>query len=66
MGLSLVDFDDKTPFELVELLNTVVGEIDQDHKKKNYPNETPSDHSDRINGLLTVLGFGIDVKREIQ
>jgi len=44
----------------------VIGELDPDHKKSNYANETPSDHSDRINGFLTVLGFGIDVKREIQ
>lgn len=52
-------------FELIELLNVVIGEIDADHKKSNYANETPSDHADRINGVLTVLGFGIDVKREI-
>ena len=44
----------------------MVGEIDADHKKTNFPNETPSDHADRVNGFLTVLGFGIDVKREIQ
>ena len=56
----------KLRFELVELLNLVIGELDPDHKKSNYANETPSDHSDRINGFLTVLGFGIDVKREIQ
>lgn len=52
-------------FELIELLNVVIGEIDADHKKSNYANETPSDHADRINGVLTVLGFGINVKREI-
>lgn len=52
-------------FELIELLNIVIGEIDSDHKKSNYLNETPSDHADRINGILTVLGFGIDVKLEI-
>lgn len=55
----------KLRFELIELLNVVIGEIDVDHKKSNYANETPSDHADRINGVLTVLGFGIDVKREI-
>ena len=53
-------------FELVELLNLVIGELDEENNKKKFLNETPSDHADRINGFLSVLGFGIDVKREIQ
>jgi len=44
----------------------VIGELDDTHKKTNYLNETPSEHAERINGFLSVLGFMHDVKREIQ
>ena len=28
LNMTLVDFDDKTPYELLELLNTVLGSLD--------------------------------------
>lgn len=59
-NLTLVDFDDKTPFELVELMDTVLGELDNSHQKSNHPDETPQDHTERLSGFLNILGFPND------
>jgi hypothetical protein len=48
------------------MLNVVVGELDETQKKSVFPNETPQEHADRLNGFLQILGFMHDSKREIQ
>ncbi|CAI2387734.1 unnamed protein product [Moneuplotes crassus] len=60
-NLSLVDFDDKTPLELLELLNTVLGELDETHKAVDIRSETQDATTERICGFLTVLGFPFDL-----
>jgi intraflagellar transport protein 81 len=60
LGLSLVDFDDKSPFELVELMNSVLGELDETQQASKHPDETPEAHNERVCGFLTVLGFPSD------
>jgi len=62
MNLTLVDFDDKSPYELIELLNTVVGELDEEQKKEKHANETPDEHNERVGGFLTILGFPAEHK----
>jgi intraflagellar transport protein 81 len=55
--------------ELLELLNTVLGELDESHKKVDIRSETQDATTERICGFLTVLGFPINmtpqVKRDI-
>lgn len=60
MNLTLVDFDDKPPFELIDILNTVLGELDENQKPDKHPNEMPDDHCERVCGFLIVLGYPSD------
>lgn len=43
--------------ELLELLNQVLGELDETHKKVDIRSETQDATTERIGGFLTVLGF---------
>jgi intraflagellar transport protein 81 len=43
--------------EILELLNKVLGELDESHKKIDIRSETQDATSERICGFLTVLGF---------
>ena len=40
MNLSLVEFDDKAPLELLEILNTVLGSLNKDHLSVDIQRET--------------------------
>ena len=39
-NLSLVEFDDKAPLELLELLNRVLGNLDEKHLEVDIQRET--------------------------
>ena len=40
MNLSLVEFDDKAPLEYLEILNRVLGSLDEKHLKVDIQRET--------------------------
>ena len=40
MNLSLVEFDDKAPLELLEILNQVIGSLNKDHLAVDIQRET--------------------------
>ena len=58
--LSLVEFDDKAPFELLELLNRVFADLDQVHAGIDLQKEIQEKQQDRICGFLKVLGYPCD------
>lgn len=66
MSMSLVDFDDKTPYELIDILNKVLGSLDEDQRPENHTNETPDAHSERVCQFLAVIGFPGDFKRDLK
>jgi len=56
MGFSLVTFDEKEPFELMEILNTVISTVDP-KKEINLRDEKPDDACQQIMEFLIVLGY---------
>ncbi|CAI2381982.1 unnamed protein product [Moneuplotes crassus] len=54
--LSIVDLDVKQPFELLKLLNRVLGEFDDTQKEIDIGSETREDTTNRICKFLTMLG----------
>jgi len=58
--LSLVEFDDKMPLELLELLNKFLAHLDDVHKSADVTKETQDKLQDRICGFLKVLGYPCD------
>mmetsp|Transcript_152159 Transcript_152159/g.269888 ORF Transcript_152159/g.269888 Transcript_152159/m.269888 type:complete len:676 (+) Transcript_152159:71-2098(+) len=56
MGLSLVAFDEKEPFELMEVLNTVLTQIDP-LREVNLRDEQPDVVCQNIMEFVTVLGY---------
>lgn len=56
MGFSLVTFDEKEPFELMELLNSVLSHLDQ-KKEINLRDENPESACQKIIEFLTILGY---------
>jgi intraflagellar transport protein 81 len=64
--LSLVEFDDKSPLELLELLNKVLGSLDEKHNKVDIRNETQDATSERVTGFLKGLGFPADFNVNMQ
>ena len=59
-NLSLVEFDDKAPLELLELLNKVLGSLDPQHASVDIQRETQDKTQERIIGYLKVLGYPCD------
>mmetsp|Transcript_10773 Transcript_10773/g.26382 ORF Transcript_10773/g.26382 Transcript_10773/m.26382 type:complete len:672 (+) Transcript_10773:79-2094(+) len=58
--LTLVTFDEKTPTELLELLNNVLKNLSKDHDV-DVRDEDPQDTAVRIVGFLGVLNYSVDV-----
>ena len=65
-NLSLVEFDDKAPLELLELLNKLLGNLDSSHAKIDIQRETQDKTQDRICGYLKVLGYPSDFNPNFQ
>ena len=59
-NLSLVEFDDKAPLELLELLNRVLGQLDKQHLAIDIQRETQDKTQERICGFIKVLGYPSD------
>jgi len=59
-NLSLVEFDDKPPLENLELLNKVLGNLDEKHAGIDIQRETQDKTQERIVGYLKVLGYPAD------
>ena len=55
--LSLVEFDDKPPLELLELLNKIFGMLEESHLEKDIQNETQDKTSERFCNFLKILGY---------
>jgi len=58
--LSLVEFDDKAPLELLELVNRVFADLDKAHNNIDMQKETQEKTEERICGFLKVLGYPSD------
>jgi intraflagellar transport protein 81 len=65
-NLSLVEFDDKAPLELLELLNRVLGHLDKTHLSVDIQRETQDKTQERICGFLKVLGYPADFNPSFQ
>ena len=65
-NLSLVEFDDKAPLELLELLNKVMGHFDVKHQDVDIQRETQDKTQERICGYLKVLGYPSDFNPSFQ
>ena len=58
--LSMVEFDDKAPLELLELINRVFSHLDKTHESVDMQKETQEKTEERICGFLKVLGYPCD------
>lgn len=58
--LSMVEFDDKAPLELLELVNRVFSHLDRTHEAVDMQKETQDKTEERICGFLKVLGYPAD------
>ena len=58
--LSMVEFDDKAPLELLELVNRVFAHLDKVHESVDLQKETQEKTEERICGFLKVLGYPSD------
>mmetsp|Transcript_29960 Transcript_29960/g.37108 ORF Transcript_29960/g.37108 Transcript_29960/m.37108 type:complete len:157 (+) Transcript_29960:233-703(+) len=58
--LSMVEFDDKAPLELLELVNKVFTHLDDVHKSVDMQKETQEKTEERVCGFLKVLGYPSD------
>ena len=58
--LSLVEFDDKAPLELLEMVNRVLGHLDPIHLSVDIQKETQDKTQERVVGFLKVLGYPCD------
>lgn len=65
-NLSLVEFDDKAPLELLELLNKVLGSLEAQHLSVDIQRETQDKTQERICGFLKVLGYPSDFNPSFQ
>jgi|JI10StandDraft_1071094.scaffolds.fasta_scaffold685123_1 hypothetical protein len=65
MHLSLYEFDDKPPLELLEVLNTVLVNLDSSNNV-NIQTETQDKTSERICGFLKILGYPSDYSVSFQ
>jgi len=58
--LSMVEFDDKAPLELLEMVNKVFTHLDKTHEEVDMAKETQDKTEERICGFLKVLGYPTD------
>ena len=58
--LSMVEFDDKAPLELIDLVNKVFTHLDKTHESVDMQKETQEKTEERICGFLKVLGYPSD------
>lgn len=58
--LSMVEFDDKAPLELLEMVNQVFASLDKSHQDVDMQKETQQKTEERICGFLKVLGYPCD------
>ena len=58
--LSMVEFDDKAPLELLELVNRVFSHLDKAHEAVDLQKETQDKTEERVCGFLKVLGYPSD------
>jgi len=65
-NLSLVEFDDQAPLEYLELLNKLLGHLDEQHKHIDIQRETQDKTQERICGFLKVLGYPSDFNPNFQ
>ncbi len=65
-NLSLVEFDDKPPLELLELLNRLLGHLDNVHSAVDIQKETQDKTQERVCGFLKVLGYPSDFNPNFQ
>jgi len=56
----MVEFDDKAPLELLELVNKVFTHLDKSHESVDMQKETQDKTEERICGLKKVLGYPAD------
>jgi intraflagellar transport protein 81 len=56
----MVEFDDKAPLELLELVNKVFAHLDKVHEGVDMQKETQEKTEERICGFLKVLGYPCD------
>lgn len=56
MGLSLVAFDEKTPFELLEIVNSLMAQLSAEHRI-DLRDETPEATANRMLEFLRVLNY---------
>ena len=66
MNLSLVEFDDKAPLEYLEVLNRVLGSLDEKHLQVDIQRETQDKTQERLTGFLKVLGYPCDFNPSFQ
>lgn len=65
-NLSLVEFDDKPPLELLELLNRLLAHLDNIHSTVDIQKETQDKTQERVCGFLKVLGYPCDFNPNFQ
>lgn len=56
----MVEFDDKAPLELLDLVNKVFTHLDKTHESVDMQKETQEKTEERICGFLKVLGYPSD------
>jgi len=56
MGLTLVAFDEKTPFELLEVVNALMSQLSAEHRI-DLRDETPEATANRMLDFLRVLNY---------
>jgi len=56
----MVEFDDKAPLELLELVNRVFANLDKSHESVDLQKETQDKTEERVCGFLKVLGYPSD------
>ena len=56
----MVEFDDKAPLELLELVNRVFTHLDNTHESVDMQKETQEKTEERVCGFLKVLGYPCD------
>jgi len=64
MGLSLVAFDEKTPFELLEIVNALMAQLSPEHRI-DLRDETPEATANRMLDFLRVLNYKLNVENQL-
>ena len=61
MRLTLVAFDEKSPFELLEIVNAIMAQLSTDHQI-DLRDETPDATAQRMLDFLRVLNYKMQVE----